>query len=290
MGSDGRGGASTAWKVAAAAAGAAGAVVAYATLVEPRRVELTQPVIHVRDLNPGLEGLRVALLTDMHAGRLTPNSVIRRAVRKVMEAQPHLIALTGDFADRRRADFAPAFDALRGLWAPLGVYAVPGNHDHAAGIDGWREQMERHPGITNITNRSVVKELGGARLCVAGVDDLEEGFPELRLPPTADRDLTILLAHQPDQAEQARREMDAVDLVISGHTHGGQVRMPGVGPVERKSEIYDEGLRRRPWTQVYTSRGVGTTLLPLRLGARPEAALLTLTGAPRPPLEVTDGG
>ena len=105
--------------------------------------------------------------------------------------------------------------------------------------------------------------------------------PELVLPGPEERDFTLLLAHNPDTAERARRGYDAVDLVVSGHTHGGQVRLPGVGAVERKSEYFDAGLQRTPWTQVYTSRGVGSTLLPVRFGARPEVAVLELTGAPR---------
>lgn len=271
------------WAVGLGAFGAAaGALGAYAVLIEPNLIRLTCPRVHIRDLPPALEGLRIGLLTDLHAGWMTPSARIRRASRLLMREQPHLIALTGDFADRRNDAYDLAFRALRDLWAPLGVYAVPGNHDHIAGIEGWRQHVRAHPAMQDLTNRYVLRELGGAGICIAGVDDLDEGHPELSLPAPAARDLTILLAHQPDQAERARRRIDSVDLVLAGHTHGGQVRMPAVGAVERKSDIYDEGLRRRPWTQVYTSRGIGTTGLPLRLGAPPEVAVLELTSAPRP--------
>jgi predicted MPP superfamily phosphohydrolase len=248
----------------------------------PIRLELRRRTIHVRDLPADLEGLRVALLSDFHAGRLTPLSVLRRAADEAMRAQPHVIALTGDFVDRSPADLSRAMDATRSLWAPLGVYAVPGNHDHAAGaIDQWHQAVADHETLEDLTNRFVLVHRGEATLCIAGIDDLEEGTPRLELPPPAQRDFTILLAHNPDQAERSRRADDDVDLVLSGHTHGGQVRLPSVGPLHRKSGIYDQGLRRRPWTQVYTSRGLGTTLLPIRLGARPEVAILELTGAPR---------
>jgi uncharacterized protein len=269
----------------AAGAAAAAALAGYAVFVEPRRLERTHPRIHIRGLPRDLEGFRIALLTDLHAGRLTPPSVLRRAVRTAMDAQPHLIAITGDLLDRRRQDMARALRALNGIAAPLGVYAVPGNHDHVSiGLADWRQAIAAHASIIDLTNHSVTMQVGEAMLCVAGVDDLEEGEPELVLPPPAARDVTILLAHQPDQGERTRRAVDQVDLVLSGHTHAGQIRLPGIGAVERKSEIYDEGLRRRPWTQVYTSRGVGTTALPLRFGARPEVAIIELTGAPRPPL------
>ena len=264
-----------------AAGAAAGVLLVYAAVVEPRLVQLTRPRIHVRGLPESLEGLRIGLLSDLHAGRLTSRATLRRAVELLMAARPDIIALTGDFADRRRADYAPAFRALTSLRAPLGVYAVPGNHDHAVGIGGWYLEMRKAAHIIDATNRYHVRSVGDANVCIAGTDDLEEGSPELVLPPPGERDFTLLLAHNPDTAERAKRSYDAIDLIVSGHTHGGQVRLPGIGPVERKSEIFDAGLQRRPWTQVYTSRGVGSTLLPVRFGARPEVAILELTGAAR---------
>jgi predicted MPP superfamily phosphohydrolase len=265
----------------------ASALAAYAFLVEPRWLELTRPRIHVRGLPSALEGLRIGLLTDMHAGAGTPISVIRRACRMVMAEAPQLIALTGDFA----ADDAPSFQrvlgALAELRAPLGVYAVPGNHDYIVGIDRWHREVQATGSIQDLTNTAVLREVRGARVCIAGVDDFTSGEPTLEaLPAPEDRDLTILLAHDPDQGERSRRAHDRVDLVLSGHTHGGQVRLPFVGALlnpARHDELYEQGLRRRPWTQVYTSRGVGTVHLAVRFLCRPEAAVLELTGSPRPP-------
>lgn len=267
-------------------AAAAAAVGAYAALVEPLWLERTRTRIHVRGLHPDLEGFRVALLTDLHAGGGTPLWLIRRACRMAMAARPHLVALTGDFAADDWTTFRPVLDALGSLHAPHGVWAVPGNHDHLVGIDTWHAEVARHPTVRDLTNRAVTMRVGGARLCVAGVDDWAEGEPTLEaLPDPAARDFTLLLAHSPDQAEAARRACDAVGLVLSGHTHGGQVRFPFVGALRNPAEheaLYEEGLRRRPWTQVYTSRGVGTVHLPLRFLCRPEVAVLELTGAPRP--------
>lgn len=195
-----------------------------------------------------------------------------------------MVALAGDFAADDAKDFGPVLDALAELDAPLGVYAVPGNHDYIVGIDHWRAQVAAHPRIIELTNAAVVQEFRGARVCIAGVDDFYRGAPRLSLPDPAARDLTILLSHGPDQAEQLRRLGDAVDLVLSGHTHGGQVKVPGLGapvnPAEH-DDLYVEGLRRRPWTQVYTSRGIGTVRLPVRFGSRPEVAVLTLTASRR---------
>ncbi len=267
-------------------AGAAAATVAYATLVEPRWLERTRPRIHIRRLPRALEGLRIALLTDMHAGSARSLRRVRTAVRLALESRPDLIALAGDFAADDQPDFERIFEALAPLDAPLGVYAVPGNHDYNVGIARWRQGLRRHPRIRDLTNRAVRLDVAGARLCIAGVDDFYRGTPRLDfLPPPGTRDLTILLAHGPDQAERLRRADDAVDLVLSGHTHGGQVQLPFVGaPVNSAEhpELYEEGLRRRPWTQVYTSRGIGTTGLPIRFLARPEVSILELTGVPRP--------
>jgi uncharacterized protein len=279
----------TSWKKVLSGALLAGAGLAgYATLVEPRWLKLRRVTIHVRRLPRQLEGLRIGLLTDLHAGSGTPLSLIRRASRMVMRERPDLIALTGDFASDDAGNFRGVLAALDTLRAPLGVYAVPGNHDHIVGIEQWHRDVGAHPTIQDLTNAAIMREVAGARLCIAGVDDYYEGDPQLEvLPPPDERDLTILLAHSPDQAERARRTHDRVDLVLSGHTHGGQIRLPWLGAIVNSADhekLYDEGLRRRPWTQVYVSRGVGTVHLPVRFWCRPEVSLLTLTRGRRPPL------
>jgi uncharacterized protein len=270
-----------------AAAGAVG-LAAYAVLVEPRWVQVTRTRVHLRGLSAGLEGFRIALLTDLHAGEGTPLSVIRHACALTMRERPDLVAITGDLIADQAEGFGEVLAALDGLRAPHGVYMVPGNHDHAVGMEKWERDVGGHPRFHELTNRAVVRRVGEARLCIAGVDDLSCGDPSLNaLPPPHERDVTILLAHDPDQAELARRAYDQVDLVLSGHTHGGQIRLPFVGAIRNPSaygSLYEEGLRRRPWTQVYVSRGVGTIHLPARFLCRPEVALLELTGAPRPPL------
>ncbi len=272
------------WKWAALGA-AVGALAVYATVIEPRWLEVRRTRINARRLPYPYEGLRIALLTDLHAGATTSPALIQRAARLAMRERPDLIALTGDFTTDSAVDFVAVFAALSSLAAPLGVYAVPGNHDHVVGIDKWRRAFAQQRNLIDLTNAYVVQERLGARLCIAGVDDLREGTPVLRLPPRADRDFTIVLAHSPDQAERSRRLEDGVDLILSGHTHGGQVRLPWFGaPFSSSSypDLYDAGSRRRPWTQVYTARGIGTSGVPVRFGVRPEVAILELSSAPRP--------
>ena len=256
---------------------------AYAFLIEPRWLQVTHTCIYLPGLPSALSGIRIALLTDFHAGHGTPLSLIRRACREAMSEQPHLIALTGDFTADDAQSYRPVLDALSSLDAPLGVYAVPGNHDYKVGIEMWHRQLAAYPKIVDLTNQAVIRTVEGARLCIAGVDDFDRGLPRLReLPLPEQRDCTILLAHNPDQAEFVRRAYDRVDLVLSGHTHGGQVRLPWIGALRNpahRDDLYEAGLTQRPWTQVYVSRGVGTVNLPVRFLCRPEVAILELVGS-----------
>ncbi|HEX6133431.1 MAG TPA: metallophosphoesterase [Longimicrobiales bacterium] len=275
--------------------GALAAGAAYAFVVEPRWLQRTRTRLHFADLPAPLEGLRIALLTDFHTRRAAPAGLVARAVRMTMHERPDLIAVAGDFAETEPL-LESTLDELARLRAPLGVYLVPGNHDYSdIGIERWHDAVSRRRTLVDLTNRAVyldVPRQSGdgdyARLCIAGVDDFAEGRPHLdALHVRAERDFTILLAHNPDQAERSRRGIDRVDLVLSGHTHGGQVRLPVVGAIVNSAHhdrLYEAGVRRRPWTQVYTSRGIGTSHLTVRFLARPEVAVLTLTGSPRPRL------
>jgi uncharacterized protein len=253
----------------------------YAFLIEPRWLQRTTTQIRIAGLHPDLQGLRIGLLTDLHAGQGTSLRHIRRACRLMMRSEPDVIAITGDLIADDAGTFLPVIEALAGVRAPLGVYAVPGNHDHIVGIDLWRSQIRETPNIRDLTNRSTLLRVGAARLCVAGVDDFAKGSPRLgHLPPAHKRDATVLLAHNPDQAEYLCGTEDRIDLVLSGHTHGGQVRVPGIGAVINPAvhdDIYEDGLHLRPRVQVYVSRGVGTVRWPVRFHARPEVAILELS-------------
>lgn len=305
-----------------AAAGAAAGAAAYALFVEPRWLQCTRTRMTFATLPAELDGLRIALLTDLHASADTPPGLIGRAVEMTLRERPDLVAITGDIAaDEHMLELT--LDQLATLRAPLGVYIVPGNHDYRdVGIERWHDAVSRRRNLIDLTNRARLLEIphgapegAGAgqsrrryttgtdevadrtaagdvlragsyvRLCIAGVDDLAEGRPRLdALHGMAPRDFTILLAHNPDQAERARRGIDRVDLILSGHTHGGQVRLPWLGALVNSAEhadLYEAGVRRRPWTQVYTSRGIGTVHLPVRFLTRPEIAIVTLSSGAR---------
>lgn len=254
---------------------------AYARFVEPRWIERTHTRVPVPRLPPALDGLRIALLTDFHAGEHTPISRLRRACRIAMAARPHLVALTGDFVSQHTGVWLPDIIAAldEELEAPLGVWTVPGNHDHAAGIGRYYSSVQQHPGIHDLTNHAVRRDHDGASVRIAGTDTAHAGHPHpaAALDDAGPADFTLLLTHNPDLADEACHALGSVDLVVSGHTHGGQVRLPMLGAVLNSAEhddVYEEGLVRRPWAWVYVSRGIGTARLPVRFLCRPEVAIL----------------
>ena len=271
----------------AAAAAAAGA---YARFVEPRWLERTHTRVPVPGLPPGLRGLRIALLSDLHVTAAADLGLVRRACRLAMGARPDLVALTGDFVSDGRGDFLGAAVSVldEELRAPLGLFAVPGNHDQASDPERYRRALRRHPRIRDLANDVVRLERGGAALRVAGTESLREGeaHPGAALGQAPPADLTLLLSHNPDLAEEACAALGPVALVLSGHTHGGQVRLPFVGALRNSSRYpdqYEAGLVRRPWAWVYVTRGVGTTGHRLRFLCRPEVAVLELApGGPAP--------
>ena len=182
-----------------------------------------------------------------------------------------------NFASSRLEDVTSASKALRALSAPAGVLAVLGNHDHYTGAPGaLRAELERI-GIHVLHNRRETVERGNGRMVVAGIDDLNVGRPDLEAALAgAPRDLPlVLLSHNPDVLFEASAK--GVDLVLAGHTHGGQIRIPGLPVLVRMSRFrLDEGRYRHGATELVVSRGLGTVGLPLRVACPPEAVLLTL--------------
>jgi predicted MPP superfamily phosphohydrolase len=260
---------------AAASIGVAGlAGAAYALLIEPRRPRLERLTLRYADLPAGLEGLRIGHLSDLHLGMRYAAANTRWAVAQLAAEAPDLLAFTGDFVS-----YASAIPDLAGLLAPLraplGAYAVPGNHDHWEGL-AEIEQALRSVGIELLMNRQRRLAYGGAALTVAGVDDFWEGEADMAaaLAGAPAGGFSLLLCHVPDMADEAAAR--GVSLQLSGHTHGGHMRLPGLGAfaLPRHGWRYPIGHIRVGATQVYVSRGIGG--MPLRLGCPPEATVITL--------------
>ena len=256
---------------------------------EPWRIAIREYEIALPNLPPASQGLRVAQLSDIHAGLLMPRALVRRIVALCAACNPDVVAITGDVVNRRRAyppplrpfarvvtDYARGLaQELEALQPPLGVYVVPGNHDLWQGSFGPVADILARANVVSLLNRSV--RLPGD-LPLVGVDDLRAGIPDLRaafegISPDAAQ---IILSHNPRLAHLFRARNA---LVLSGHTHGGQIAVPAryrPAPVDAGQSYFRQGLFRVGRAQLHVSSGSGTIGVPLRLGVRPEIAVFTL--------------
>jgi len=222
-------------------------------------------------------GLRIVQISDIHHGLFLPKAWLSEAVRQANRLNPDIIALTGDFVTYSRRNIGPAAEVLGRLRARYGVYAVLGNHDFRVDPLAVTDALRRQH-IDVLRNRHVTVWFGGESICVAGVDDYGYGADLRRAMRGVPRETaSILLAHNPRVIHLASR--NNVSLVLSGHTHGGQVNLPLLGSVYGRSPErlrYKIGWDRMAATQIYVSRGIGTIVLPWRLRCPAEIAHLEL--------------
>ena len=246
------------------------------------QVFVRRQTIRLPNLPAAFEGKTIAVLADFHHGPFVGIPFIRKAAELAQSLKPDAIALVGDFGHRRsdlQEQLPACLGALSGLQAPLGVFAVPGNHDMLE-FGSVYDRAIRNTPLTDLTNRAVRVTIGSESLWFAGVDDLWYGSPDLgtALEPVPERAAVVLLSHNPDFAEVDPDPR--VGLMLSGHTHGGQVYLPVLGAPwvpSRFGQKYIAGLVQGPATQVFVTRGIGETGLPLRFNCPSEINLLTLT-------------
>jgi len=257
--------------VAAAGIGTATGAIAHGYLYERFHIELTRETLAVSGLPPALSGLRIGLVTDLHRSDTVSHEMVDRAVRILMAEAPDLVILGGDYVtwgDRRFVE--PAAEALAPLSAPHGVFAVLGNHDNdhdmppALTSKGFVVLRDAR---TRLTIRGEILDLAGIRFWTRKPSEIAY---VLRGASTN----VILLAHTPMRLVEAAAL--GVPLVLSGHTHGGQIVLPGVGAIAAREFPVVAGSGRRDGTAIFVSRGVGTVYVPVRLNCPPEVALLTL--------------
>jgi hypothetical protein len=262
---------------------AAGLVqVARRAFAEPYLLSVEETTVTLPRLPRALDGLRVVQLSDIHHSPFTSREQIERAVETANGLDPDIVALTGDYVSHEREYAAPCAELLGRLRARGGVYAVLGNHDHwvdAALIT----DLFRAEGIKVLVNEGMRfehPERAGASFWLAGVDDTMVGQEDLSLAlagSSAD-EMKLLLAHNPLVLRRAARE--GVDLILSGHTHGGQVTWRSeTSRSGRPRRRLLRGLGRQGDTQIYVTRGLGTVVLPVRYGCLPEVSLLELRSA-----------
>ncbi len=254
-------------------------------LVETHTIATENLGLRLPRLGRGLDGFRIVQISDLHFGPYTGEREIRSAIDVVQAAAPDLVVLTGDFVTatwifhygRRTAEqINPCAELLRTLRAPYGVFAILGNHDWGTDAEIVAGTL-RDAGIRVLRNEAVAIEKGGARFWLAGVDcaTLRAADLDRALAGTVAGEPVVLLAHEPDYADEASRY--AVDVQLSGHSHGGQVVVPGVPgylpPLGRK---YPRGRYRIGTLMLYVNRGIGVTGVPVRFGALPEVTIAEL--------------
>ncbi|MFN8479133.1 MAG: metallophosphoesterase [Kouleothrix sp.] len=263
---------------AAVSLGALGAAsLLYAQRWEPAHPTLEHVTLHLAGLPAALDGLRIGHITDTHLGLRYTECNLAWAVAEMQHAQPELIALTGDFAGLK-AGVPLITPLLQNLRAPLGIYAVAGNHDYWEGLADVRGALAL-AGIPLLVNRSLRLRWNSTDFWLTGIDDVFDGRPDFAaacadIPEGA---FKLLLAHSPDLADNAQSHGFALQL--SGHSHGGHLRLPRIGPIThpRYGVRYVMGHYFVGAMQLYVSRGLGGT--PLRFLCRPEATIFTLRRA-----------
>ena len=255
-------------------AGGVGTVIggaAYGLAYSRHQIQVFRGTVPVSGLSPVLEGLRIGLITDTHHSAYTSLAFIQRAVALLQHESPDLVVLGGDYVTLRQrayvSDAAAPFAALR---APEGVFGVLGNHDEAAGVS----RVLRAAGVSVLRDARTRLRIRGETVDLLGVDYWTRRPDEIAPLARGRAPFTILLAHDPRRLWEAAALR--IPLVLSGHTHGGQVSLPIVGPVAAQKFPVAAGIRIEDETTLFVSRGVGTVLIPCRIGCPPEVALLTL--------------
>jgi predicted MPP superfamily phosphohydrolase len=230
-----------------------------------------------------LDRLKIAFLSDLHAGSFMDDQDLLRICERVAATEPDLVLFGGDLINTRERELLHYRQALQVLKPRLGIYAVPGNHDHFWGKDIglWSAFLEQH-GVRVLRNRGVRLDVDGASLWLCGVDDLTEGEPDLSMALAGRRDgePAILLSHHPDFFFEAVAA--DIDLTLAGHTHGGQIRVGGRAPIHHSKFGYEQGWFVEGDSRLYVGRGVGVTVLPIRIDAPPEVPILTLSRVRQP--------
>jgi predicted MPP superfamily phosphohydrolase len=269
--------------------GAAGLAL-YSGEVERHWIDVVERDVTLSGLSSEIEGMRIVQISDIHMNDFTESFFLRDVVERINQLKPDVVFLTGDFVTTGKPPNTKAHEAawqcariLEGLDCRQ-VYAILGNHDVNSGARVVYDALNKS-GIIVLRNAYLPIERGKGRFWLAGLDDAMVGHPNLDLAiPEKIRNVrnepVILMCHEPDYATnvQAHPAGQAVDFMISGHTHGGQVRLPFIGALVLPplGRLFVEGLFELGSMKLYVNRGIGTIQVPFRLDCPPEITLFTL--------------
>jgi predicted MPP superfamily phosphohydrolase len=262
----------------------------YPTELERHFIDVVHQTFAIRGLPEAFRGFRVVQLSDIHLEWFTEDVFLRLAVARINALKPDMVLLTGDFITnnehgpdtRAYAALPHCGEILSRLHCPL-IYSVLGNHDVEVDAPAVTAMLSSH-GLNPLVNRFVAIERAGQQIWLAGLDNASYGNPDLNLavPEKPERPV-LLMCHEPDYADTvvAHPRGQFVDVMLSGHSHGGQVQIPFVGPLELPplGKKYYEGRYQFDRTLLYVNRGLGTVGLPVRFNCPPEITRITLEPA-----------
>jgi predicted MPP superfamily phosphohydrolase len=257
--------------VLATGAGALIGTSTYGFAYERHALGVTRADVPVTGLPDALSGLTIGLITDIHRSRWVSDDDVQQAVALVNAAKPDLVVLGGDYVTWGEREYVkPAAESLRGLTAPHGVFAILGNHDDDHDMPAALSAQ----GFTVLRDARTAISIRNENINMVGIRYWTRRINDVAAPAKMPRGTTLLLAHDPRRLQEAAALQ--IPLVLSGHTHGGQVVLPGIGAVAAQKFPVVQGIGRQGNSTVFVSRGVGTVYVPLRVNCPPEVAILKL--------------
>ncbi len=270
---------------------AASALALYSNEFARHNLEIAERTFFIRNLPPAFDSFRIVQFSDIHLEQYTEDFFLKEVIARVNALKADLVLVTGDFVSRgplsvdySLASAARCGELLSTLTCPQ-RFGILGNHDVVVGARVVRDHMEDN-GLPLLVNQYTRIEHNGQHIFLGGLDDFSGGSPDLTqgMPASPDAPV-IVMVHEPDYAINIvnHRRGELVDLVLSGHTHGGQVRIPGLRPLALPpwGKIFPEGHYLLDGLQLYVNRGIGTVGIPLRLNCPPEITVATLKPAVR---------
>jgi hypothetical protein len=248
---------------------------------ESNTLSIEHITIPIPNLQPALEGFKIVQMSDIHLYPFTKLELVQRAVQVSNSLKPDITVLTGDYVWRNLSAINDLTPALAELDAKYGVFATMGNHDYWLNVEVIKDSF-KSVGLPVLENQGVTFNVGGAPLHLAGLDDGWSGNPDLEaaMQGVPEGAPVVLLMHEPDVADIYSQD-PRISLQLSGHTHGGQIRIPGIGALVHPhlGKKYDFGLYNVNGMWLYTNRGIGCISEPIRLNCPPEISEFTLARA-----------